>query len=371
MRTLLKVSANSFFALALVYSVAATVTAAAGEREARVISARAGGVNHVAGDVMFKRAGESEWRQLTRLDDLKSGDSVRTGADGRAEVLLNPGSFFRLAENSEVELTDASLERLRLRLARGSAIVEAMGYGPDDLSIIITTPHARATIIRSGVYRFNVLGQDSSEIIVQKGRALLGEDRPVELQEGRAARVTRAGGTEIAKWNKKGRDTFDLWSRERAEELARVNGKLQRRNVSAMLANANLDGLFGAGNFPFAGVWLHSPPHGCYTFVPFMYGWGSPYGYFYNSRFWMPNCRPCHRQPIFNDAARRGEMAGRVGYPNPPNGFGPPSTKHAPPRDSRTPSGLDKAPKTPMSGSGEGGGRTPNRATVKGDNPQN
>ncbi len=107
--------------------------------------------------------------------------------------------------------------------------------------------------------------------------------------------MTRAGGTEIAKWDKKGRDAFDLWSRERAEELARVNRKLQRRNVNAMLANANLDGLFGASNYSFAGVWLHSPSHGCYTFVPFMYGWGSPYGFFYNSRFWMPNCPPCRR----------------------------------------------------------------------------
>ena len=96
-------------------------------REQYVISAKAGGVNLVSGNVTVRRQGVSGGRVLALSDDLQNGDVVTTGADGRVEVLLNPGSYFRAAENSEFELTDGSLDRLRLRLIRGSAVVEAAG----------------------------------------------------------------------------------------------------------------------------------------------------------------------------------------------------------------------------------------------------
>src|SRR5437867_1641482 len=95
-------------------------------REKFVISARAGGVNSVIGRVMVTRIGQ-EARLLTAQDDLSAGDLVTTGVGSRAEVLLNPGSYFRVAENSEFNLADNSLENLQVRLIKGSAIVEAMG----------------------------------------------------------------------------------------------------------------------------------------------------------------------------------------------------------------------------------------------------
>lgn len=307
MRTLLNASARGFLALALAASAVAFARADSDDRRARdsrVISARAGGVNFVAGDVAVRGAGEIEWRRLTTDDQLKSGDAVRTGADGRAEILLNPGSYLRLAENSEFWMTDASLAGLWLRLARGSAIVEAMSYGTD-LSFVVSTPHARATVVRGGVYRFNAAGADASEIVVQKGLALLGENRSTPLKEGRAARFTGAGAIEIVKWDKKTRDAFDLWSRGRAEELARANRKLQTRSVNTLLARANFDDLFGTGGYPLSGFWLFNGGYNCYTFVPFFYGGGSPYGYFYDARFSLANCRACRRHPGFALLERR------------------------------------------------------------------
>lgn len=320
MRTLLKAAARSLFVLALACSAAATTTAAR-ERDDRVITARAGGVNFVAGDVTFKRAGESDWRQLTKDDDLRSGDAVRTGRYGRAEILLNPGSYLRLDYDSEFELTDASLAGLRLRLARGRAIVEAMGYGSEGLSFVVSTPNAQATIVRTGVYRFKVAGPDSTEIVVQKGRALLGADRSAQLKEGRAAVFARAGGFEIVKWEqKKSRDGFDEWSRERAEHLARINNKLQVRRANSLLARTNFDDLFGMSSYSFLGFWLFDAGYGCYTFIPLMYGWGSPYGFHYNARFFPSNCRPCRRLPVYQ--AYQNRAGSSVANPFPPTGGG-------------------------------------------------
>ena len=131
---------------------------------------------------------------LTTNDDLKSGDVVKTGDNGRAEVLLNPGSYLRLGRNAEFELIDASLDDLQVGLKSGSAVIEATGYNDMDLSISVETPQTSARIVRSGIYRFDVLAGNVTEISVQKGRALIG---PTETayKGGKVVRVGAGGAS--------------------------------------------------------------------------------------------------------------------------------------------------------------------------------
>ena len=83
-----------------------------------IISAKAGGVNFVEGTVTVIRAtGRSGI--LLKSDRVEIGDRVTTGADGRAEVLLNPGSFIRLGKNSSFEFGSTDLEDLQIRLDSG------------------------------------------------------------------------------------------------------------------------------------------------------------------------------------------------------------------------------------------------------------
>src|SRR5262250_2431898 len=96
--------------------LSSTVTTRAQNREKFVISARAGGVNAVSGRAEVKSNPGADWQLLTVTDDLKSGDIVKTSNDGRLEVLLNPGSYLRVGENSEFELADSSLENLEVKL---------------------------------------------------------------------------------------------------------------------------------------------------------------------------------------------------------------------------------------------------------------
>src|SRR5437588_3818841 len=280
MKNILKTSLRSFIALSFV-SAFAVAAAHAQNREEHFISARAGGVNFVAGDVRARLGGESNWQRLSVKDDLKSGDAVRTGAEGRVEVLLNPGSYFRAGEGTEFELVDASLDDLRLRLSRGSALVEATGYEGLDLSIVIATPQTRVRIARAGVYRINVPASGGTGVAVQKGRAVVGEGAATtRVKGGQLARVG-ASGVEVAKLDKKSRDTLDRWSHDRAEDVARANEKISRRNTLAMLAQARANGLFGR-DFG-SGFWLWNSLAGCYTFLPFYESWRSPYGFGYNT----------------------------------------------------------------------------------------
>ena len=136
-------------------------------RERFGISAKAGGINSVTGRVLVRRAGQNSPQDLSAKDDLTSGDVVTTRGGSRVEVLLNPGSYLRVTENSEFELTDNSLNSLQLKLIKGSAIVEATGTDDLRLQIGVLTKQTRFTIVRRGVYRINVF-PDSTELLVQK-----------------------------------------------------------------------------------------------------------------------------------------------------------------------------------------------------------
>src|SRR5437588_5984897 len=134
------------FTLLLLVPAAALVNAQT--RDKFVISAKAGGVNAVSGRAEVRGMPGADWQLLTVTDDLKAGDVVKTSNDGRLEMLLNPGSYLRLAENSEFELANNSLDKLEVKLIRGTAIVEATGAEETQLAIGITTPHAKMTIVR-------------------------------------------------------------------------------------------------------------------------------------------------------------------------------------------------------------------------------
>ncbi|HWW74615.1 MAG TPA: FecR domain-containing protein, partial [Pyrinomonadaceae bacterium] len=206
MKRILNASLLSLVALAVVTLCGGAALAQTQTQihDARVIRAVAGGVNFVSGDVSVRPADGKDWADVTTSDELKTGDEVRTGADGRVEVLLNPGSYLRAAGSTRFTMTDASLEDLRVGLTRGSAVVEATGYGfgGSDLSITVETPRAVVRIIRSGVYRIDVGPSGVAEVAVIKGRAFVGTTL---VKQGKVAREG-AYGVEVAKLEKKDKD---------------------------------------------------------------------------------------------------------------------------------------------------------------------
>ena len=271
----------ALFAFAL--AAAGIVSVNAQERERYVISAKAGGINAVTGGTGVHAQGSSEWEQLTIKDNLEAGDVVKTDGDGRVEMLLNPGSYLRVAENSEFELTNNSLDNLEVRLIRGTAIVEATGADDMDMMINITTPHAKMAIVRRGLYRVKVVPGDVTELIVRKGRVLLA-DSQTKVKGGH--KLIFSGVTfSVAKLEKtdKEMDDFDNWSKQRAEMVAQANRKLRSRDVNTLLASFRNPWFFSG-----RGLWLYNPGFGCYTFLPFYYGFGSPYGRSY-SNYYFPN----------------------------------------------------------------------------------
>lgn len=308
------------------FVIASPFTAAAQNREKFVISARAGGVNAVTGRAALRTRGNSEWQQLTVKEDLEPGDVVRTALDGRVEMLLNPGSYLRLGENSEIELTDNSLENLEVRLVRGTAILEVTGSDDTQLLINITTPHTRMAIVRRGLYRVNVVPGDATELIVRKGRVML--ERTHTKIKGGDKVVFSDNSFSVAKLKQsdKTRDNIEVWSKERAETLASANSRISLSDLNLFLAASRFDWwLMGFSSR--SGCWIYAPFGGFYTFFPFSYGWGSPYGNsyttsLYNASNWYGGGNCCNRGiPGYSSSRGSGSVGGGNGVGN-GNGVG-------------------------------------------------
>lgn len=259
--------------------------AAAQTRERFGISAKAGGVNNVVGRVRVTRK-EQQPQVLTSTDNLAAGETVTTASSSNAEILLNPGSYLRLGENSEFQFEDISLDNLRLRLLKGSAIIEATGVADMNLGIKVATEHGEFTILRSGVYRIDT-GPGFAEMAVRKGRASFGPQKTDVAKGGKVVTLTN-GVAAVAKLDKD-KDAFDAWSKQRAALLAQANARLMSRSFNGYLSSfSGWDSWFwGPRRF---GLWTYSPRAGCYTFLPFYYGWSSPYGHGYGSYYWRGGC---------------------------------------------------------------------------------
>jgi hypothetical protein len=277
----MKTSFTTLKFLAAMVALIAFGTVALGQNRERFgISAKAGGVNAVTGKVSVKSEGKT-LRLLTSNDDLESGDVVNTGVSGQVEVLLNPGTYLRLSERSEFVMEDTSLDNLLVRLNKGSAIIEATGPGDAQLYIPIITAQQRMTIVRPGVYRINA-APGATELFVRKGRVSLSDDKNDVVKGGK--KVTFGGAPPaIAKLTDADNDEFDDWSKTRGQTLAQANARLSARTVNALLmANSAFGGSAFSSRF---GLWTWSPFSSCYTFLPFSYGWGSPYGSNYDAFF--------------------------------------------------------------------------------------
>lgn len=248
-----------------------------------VISAKAGGVNYVEGKVAIARK-DGKSGLLLKDDSIEIGDKISTGADGKAEILLNPGSFARLAENSKFEFVTTDLDNLKLKLSGGSGIFEV--YADDDFKVSIDLPDADFELTVSGVYRIDVLADGSGKISVWKGKYLAGVEK-TEVKAGRIAIVKGKNASAIAKFDRDNKDAFDVWSQLRAKEASAINKRLQRIALSnSLLASYNRGGWNRFNTF---GLWVLDPFTRRWSFLPFGSGWYSPYGYSYG--FDLYRCR--------------------------------------------------------------------------------
>ncbi len=261
-------------------SLALAAGSATALAQTAVISARSGLIHYIEGQVY---AGDQEVdTKFGTFPEVKENQILRTG-EGRAEVLLTPGVFLRLGENSSFRMITNRLIDTRLEFLTGSAIIEADNIGKDN-SITLVYKDATVHPTKKGLYR---LDASPAELRVYDGLVDVAlNDKTVEAKEGHAVDLESLA---MRRFDRNTTDALNRWSERRGEyvSMASVSAANSLRNsmYSGGFGGFNsFSGFnsFGGGTF---GGWFFNPYMGMYTFVPGMDGeWFSSYGY----PFWSP-----------------------------------------------------------------------------------
>ncbi|HKQ80465.1 MAG TPA: FecR domain-containing protein [Blastocatellia bacterium] len=267
-----RVSLVTFASFLLALSLGATTNAQ------YLISTKAGFVNRVEGKVYILRA-DSEDGEKGRASlgtQMNEGDKLSSTSKSFAETLLNPGSYLRLNENTEIRAASIDFNSVRFELIKGSVIAE-IGEVASATPIEIITPHGALTIAKSGLHRIDVK-ESMTLVAVRQGEIHLGTrdalaaNNASKIGRGKVVTLTgkeRLGKSDIAKLDKDTADNFDTWSFNRAQSLTAANISALRRSRSITA---------------FSGGWYYDSFCNCYTFMPFGSSFWSPYGFgFFNN----------------------------------------------------------------------------------------
>ncbi|HCA58896.1 MAG TPA: hypothetical protein DEP46_13065, partial [Blastocatellia bacterium] len=177
--------------------------------------------------------------------------------------------------NSTVQLTDASIESLRVDILAGRAIFEVAGKGDEFAPVAINAAGTSFTLRERGIYSFQILPNSTVLLRVYKGKISV---RGNDVKDGREIVVGPAITTAAAKFDKDNVDDFSSWSSRRAESIAAVNRKLSDSSINSLYSS------YGSrsNGFRRGGYWLWDPFYSTRTFLPFNSGWSSPYGFGYH-----------------------------------------------------------------------------------------
>jgi len=251
--------------LAAALSVPAWGADSAHPGNAKANPARPGSLNYVEGQASIE--GQSLGPEVIGKTELKAGQSLETGV-GKAELLLTPGVFFRLGDNSSVMMISPTLTDTELRLDKGEATVEVAELHPEN-NVVIAEDGAKVRLTKTGFYDFDA---DHYIVRVYQGEANVevnGKD--IEVKKEHQLVFNAGGSMKPEKFDKEQvQDDLYRWSSLRSSYLAEANVDRAK--------DYQVGSWYGAG-------WDWDPYYGAYTFIPGNGIFYSPFGWGFYSPF--------------------------------------------------------------------------------------
>jgi len=227
--------------------------------------ARPGSLNYVEGQASLE--GQSLGPEAIGKTELHAGQSLETQA-GKAELLLTPGVFFRLGDNSSATMISLTLTNTELRLDKGEATVEAAELHPEN-NVVIAEGAAKTRLSKTGFYDFDA---EHDIVRVYQGEANIEVNgHNIKVENDHQLAFNAGASMTPEKFNKQ-QDQDDLyrWSSLRSSYLAEANVDRAQDHQEGYW--------YGAG-------WDWDPYYAAYTFIPGDGIFYSPFGWGFYSPF--------------------------------------------------------------------------------------
>lgn len=239
-----------------------------------------GTVNYVEGQVLLD--GQNLTSHSVGAATLAPGQLLETN-NGYVEVLLTPGAFLRLGNNSQIRLSSSSLADTQVQLVQGSGMLEV-----DQLikgtRLGVEMNNATTQILKKGLYNFDTV---QGAIRVLDGKAEVAEGSRTQTL-GKHDQVLLASNQLLKKRSFDDKlvenEPLYVWSKARSEDESQAN-------LSAA-SHAELYTSAGPGWYwdPYANYYGFWPLAGA-LYSPFGWGFYSPayfgfYGGYYGGGYY-------------------------------------------------------------------------------------
>src|SRR5690348_4105972 len=252
--------------LALILSVCA-LPARADQGNSSPEHAVPGTLNYVEGAVSINS--EAVSAKSIGSAQLEDGQSLTTGV-GKAEILLTPGVFLRVGDNSAVKMLSSGLTDTEIDVDSGHAMIEVAEIHPEN-DLRIVADGETTELLKTGLYDFD-LNQQQLRVFDGKAEVQFG-DGHFDVKGGHEVPFEPGQKLKAQKFNKKIYATDDLyrWSSLRSSYVAEAN-------VDAASSYADSGwgpwgpGWWGAG-------WYWDPWFDGFTFIPGDGIFFSPFGW--------------------------------------------------------------------------------------------
>ena len=239
------------FALGLTVGGTATLMAQ------NVVSAKAGLVHLVEGDVYLND--QELHPKITEFPDMKDNSVLRTGI-GRAEVLLSPGVVLRMAENSSFKMISNRLVDTRVEVLSGEVMVEVTEMGKEN-SLDISVKGVSTAPRKPGIYRFDGDGT----VRVYEGEAAVATGGKNMTVKGGKMLLASDAGLATERFDADQGDSLYRWSKRRSSYMAVAN-------ISAASSRAAYS---PSGQCS----WMFNPYYTMWTYMPCRDMMYSPFGW--------------------------------------------------------------------------------------------
>ncbi len=199
--------------------------------------------------------------------DLQDGQVLDTG-NGKAEILLTPGVYLRVGNNSSVRMVSNSLTNTEVDVSQGEAMVEVdQIYHENNLRI--SQPGADTRLTKTGLYDFDA---SDGAVRVFDGKAVVtADDHNVTVKKNHELAFNnpklKTRGFDKDQLTKN--DDLYRWSSLRSQYLSDANVNAAQRYYA--------NGWYGPGWW--GAGWYWDPWFDGFTFLPAS-------GYFYNPFGW-------------------------------------------------------------------------------------
>jgi hypothetical protein len=200
----------SFFFLVLSLSASSLIEAQS------VVSVRAGIVHFSEGTVLLD--GRQMEQHFGRFEYMAIGSELRT-ENGHAEIILTPGAFLRVGENSTIRMISNRLSDSKIELLKGSLVLDSTA-GTEDSPITLRFGDYEARAQTQGYYRFD---SNPPKLKVDSGQMAVfhGSSEAVMLVAGHT--IAMRGGVLNILESQRNSDDLDTWNNTRNNSIAEKN----------------------------------------------------------------------------------------------------------------------------------------------------